>query len=614
MMEENKSQADVKQSDSAVDHTSKAKSPKNGTVAKSASTTNSHKKSNSKKKSALRKMSENNEKSSDVINAPDIKAEAVKSKESEHEIAKENISGNEKEAKTDAHAFYETEQLILKLEESNKIEPTVTETDQAVVEDRAPKAEVPEIKAEETAEKEIIESDVSKTEKEETVEKKIIESNISKTETEETIKPEIKESSTVGNSVEFEKAKEQSETAAVIEKEDTVQDASFVSTPTVPAADRLDAEKKTLAESTASAVEAARKIGVSASHFLNTMNDRLHEIKHVEATDTKKPLPKPEKLSADKAKKAKAAKTKKIAVVDTAKSEAKPEVKTESKSDEKPKIKKESKLVLPFIKKDSTAADNKPASDDAKNDSKKAEKKKAKKVRKSADNTQSINLEELKTASELIQPEIDESSEQIVKHTFRKMLTAPDWCMEDTAKSTVYEWGHPLALILLKWGASLAVFAYVIFNAVNQYQYSFVRMTFTGAVWLWLRLLILTVIIELLSSWLFALITSRWYHNVPQVKVLSVQAESSIAVGAVYIIAGVMVAFNPIIGLSCMIGAGAFSVVLIVGGYQIAAKITRRQLALINSLVCFACSFAAWFWIWLTCTDLLKIISNIMNL
>ena len=63
-----------------------------------------------------------------------------------------------------------------------------------------------------------------------------------------------------------------------------------------------------------------------------------------------------------------------------------------------------------------------------------------------------------------------------------------------------------------------------------------------------------------------------------------------------------------------MIGAGAFSVVLIVGGYQIAAKITRRQLALINSLVCFACSFAAWFWIWLTCTDLLKIISNIMNL
>jgi hypothetical protein len=175
-------------------------------------------------------------------------------------------------------------------------------------------------------------------------------------------------------------------------------------------------------------------------------------------------------------------------------------------------------------------------------------------------------------------------------------------------------WSLPLWKVFFKWGIVLSVYIYVLAEKLNANAFSIVRMTFTDGVWLWMRLIILALFIEVGSSVMFSRMCRRWYQPVSKFTVFSVLSETAPVTALVYTIAGVLTSFNPVIGISALIAAMGFVSVLRIYGFELAGGIHKRQLALLVGIIAGMAAIIGCFWFWLTCQDLLKILAVIMNL
>lgn len=202
----------------------------------------------------------------------------------------------------------------------------------------------------------------------------------------------------------------------------------------------------------------------------------------------------------------------------------------------------------------------------------------------------------------------------ITRITARLRYTAPDACMEYRLNHLYDSWSLPLWKVFFKWGIVLSVYIYVLAEKLNANAFSIVRMTFTDGVWLWMRLIILALFIEVGSSVMFSRMCRRWYQPVSKFTVFSVLSETAPVTALVYTIAGVLTSFNPVIGISALIAAMGFVSVLRIYGFELAGGIHKRQLALLVGIIAGMAAIIGCFWFWLTCQDLLKILAVIMNL
>ena len=170
-----------------------------------------------------------------------------------------------------------------------------------------------------------------------------------------------------------------------------------------------------------------------------------------------------------------------------------------------------------------------------------------------------------------------------------------------------------IAMIVLKDCLICIVFTMLNVMAINSYQFSFVRMLFTDAVWLYIRMIVLLIGFEEIL-YLFLYVSVRCFKiQIDLNKWIRVYSCLCYPAAAVYIFALRFFRFGFAVGTAGLISALAFNIILIIASIDMVAEMNLYGRLSLAAAIGFTDTL--WFWLWLAvcASDMLKIVNTIIG-
>jgi hypothetical protein len=195
---------------------------------------------------------------------------------------------------------------------------------------------------------------------------------------------------------------------------------------------------------------------------------------------------------------------------------------------------------------------------------------------------------------------------------WKKMILNPQSCQEKEAEFNSEYCKNGIILIIIKCAVIALVFSDLIAKVLNRYSFSYVRMTFTGASWLALRLFLILVIAEAAYIGVTYLFHKIWQKPISCNRLVRVVGAGSSSSAAAYLISGLLWHVFAPLGAVAMIGAIVYSVILKTFGTAFLSSLTRRKQLV---CVCFAyCAMALFVLIgfYLFAGDLVRVWNDII--
>ena len=171
-----------------------------------------------------------------------------------------------------------------------------------------------------------------------------------------------------------------------------------------------------------------------------------------------------------------------------------------------------------------------------------------------------------------------------------KMILNPQSCQEKEAEFNSEYCRDGILLIVIKCAVIALVLATLIAKVLNRYSFSYVRMTFTGASWLAVRLFLILAVAEVAYIGVTYLFHIIWKKPISCNRLVRVVGAGSLSSAAAYLIGGLLGSAYAPLGAVAMIGAITYSVILKTFGTAFLSSLTRRKQLI---CVCFAyCAMA----------------------
>ena len=195
---------------------------------------------------------------------------------------------------------------------------------------------------------------------------------------------------------------------------------------------------------------------------------------------------------------------------------------------------------------------------------------------------------------------------------WKKMILNPQSCQEKEAEFNSEYCKNGIILIIIKCAVIALVFSNLIAKILNRYSFSYVRMTFTGASWLALRLFLILSIAEAAYIGVTYLFHKIWQKPISCNRLVRVVGAGSSSSAAAYLISGLLWSVFAPLGAVAMLGAIVYSVILKTFGTAFLSHLTRRKQLV---CVCFAyCAMALFVLIgfYLFAGDLVRVWNDII--
>ena len=170
-----------------------------------------------------------------------------------------------------------------------------------------------------------------------------------------------------------------------------------------------------------------------------------------------------------------------------------------------------------------------------------------------------------------------------------------------------------IAMIVLKDCLICIVFTMLNVMAINSYQFSFVRMLFTDAVWLYLRMIVLLIGFEGIL-YLFLYVSVRCFKiQIDLNKWIRVYSCLCYPAAAAYFFAFILFLFGFAVGTAGLISALALNIILIIASIDMVAELNLYGRLSLAAAIGFTDTL--WFWLWLAvcASDMLKIVNTIIS-
>ncbi|MBQ1533110.1 MAG: APC family permease, partial [Solobacterium sp.] len=203
-----------------------------------------------------------------------------------------------------------------------------------------------------------------------------------------------------------------------------------------------------------------------------------------------------------------------------------------------------------------------------------------------AERTRSISLSSIEAeASEPI-PEPSVSFEELKykRNPLIKRITDPSGCMANVTEQTSRSALSILMGLILKWGLSCVVYVAYVANVLNKDAFSYARMVFTDASWLWFRIVLICIAAELLTL-IPAKLICRGNRKAGAGKIMTVMLEADFS-PLLFMAGGALLFVNTASGIAVTAVAAAYELLIRVKALEIATE-CRKIPALIASLLFF---------------------------
>ncbi|MCR5449192.1 MAG: hypothetical protein K6F23_07320 [Solobacterium sp.] len=203
-----------------------------------------------------------------------------------------------------------------------------------------------------------------------------------------------------------------------------------------------------------------------------------------------------------------------------------------------------------------------------------------------AERTRSISLSSIEAeASEPI-PEPSVSFEELKyrKNPLIRRISDPAGCMAKVTEQTSRSAMSILMGLILKWGLSCVVYVAYIANELNKDAFSYARMVFTDASWLWFRLVLVCVAAELLTL-LPAKLICRGNRKASAGKIMTVMLEADFS-PLMFLAGGALLFVNTGSGIAVTAAAAGYELLMRIKALETATE-CKKIPALIASLLFF---------------------------
>ncbi len=203
-----------------------------------------------------------------------------------------------------------------------------------------------------------------------------------------------------------------------------------------------------------------------------------------------------------------------------------------------------------------------------------------------AERTRSISLSSIEAeASEPI-PEPSVSFEELKykKNPLIKRISDPSGCMANVTEQTSRSALSILMGLIWKWGLSVVVYVAFIANELNKDAFSYARMVFTDASWLWFRLVLICIAAELLAL-IPAKLLCRGNRKASAGKIMTVMLEADFS-PLLFMAGGALLFVNTAAGVAVTAVAAGYELLMRVKALEIATE-CRKIPAIIASLLFF---------------------------
>ena len=203
-----------------------------------------------------------------------------------------------------------------------------------------------------------------------------------------------------------------------------------------------------------------------------------------------------------------------------------------------------------------------------------------------AERTRSISLSSIEAeASEPI-PEPSVSFEELKykRNPLLKRITDPNGCMANVTEMTPRSTLSILWGLLLKWGLSCVMYVAYVADILNKDAFSYARMVFTDASWLWFRIVVICIAAELLAL-IPAKLICRGNRKAGAGKIMTVMLEADFS-PLLFMAGGALMFVNTAAGAAVTAVAAGYELLVRVKALEIATE-CRKVPALIASLLFF---------------------------
>ena len=203
-----------------------------------------------------------------------------------------------------------------------------------------------------------------------------------------------------------------------------------------------------------------------------------------------------------------------------------------------------------------------------------------------AERTRSISLSSIEAeASEPI-PEPSVSFEELKykRNPLLKRITDPNGCMANVTEMTPRSTLSILWGLLLKWGLSCVMYVAYVADILNKDAFSYARMVFTDASWLWFRIVVICIAAELLAL-IPAKLICRGSRKAGAGKIMTVMLEADFS-PLLFMAGGALMFVNTAAGAAVTAVAAGYELLVRVKALEIATE-CRKVPALIASLLFF---------------------------
>ena len=229
--------------------------------------------------------------------------------------------------------------------------------------------------------------------------------------------------------------------------------------------------------------------------------------------------------------------------------------------------------------------------------------------------TRSISLSSIEAAAAapIPEPSVTYQENSYQKSSLLRKISDPLGCMDAAAERTAADVLKVSWDLLVKWGMVWLPYVAFLMIHLNTSPFSYARMPFSSASWLWFRLVVAGLIGDLLGALLIKLVCRG--NRKPSVKkILTVEGEGSVLCGLMFLIGGGLLLVHPVPGVAGT--AAAFAAAAVLRWYTAVTSeecsVSAAFLSAVAGMLVSGAVISAW--IMIACPDIIEIFKIIMNL
>ena len=186
---------------------------------------------------------------------------------------------------------------------------------------------------------------------------------------------------------------------------------------------------------------------------------------------------------------------------------------------------------------------------------------------------------------------------------------------ENREKGPVFGSFASLLVNLIKWPVVCSALVYPVYRYIGEKSFSIIRMNFTSAAMLVLKLSVFCFLCEYVTVWILGFAANILQKSIEKRKLISSVSRGSLGIALAFAAAGAVMYFKGYaLGFAALTAAAVYGISLFAYGVDSCMRMNKTLQLLIMTALVFGFAFAGYKYIEIVAPDVIKMVQYIANL